>query len=148
MDCKFQDLVYELEVDENNPPGLHPSFAHEGEWKICPKIGEPVDSQPSPIAKAISGENKTPYSAIVLDLEKCIKCGRCIKACEQLQGIEAIGFVERGDINHVGQFGGLFLDDTKCIQCGQCSFFKYFFRVNLILYTLKIRFYLFFPKVH
>ena len=54
---------------------------------------------------------------IVRDENKCVKCGRCVAVCSNLQGIGAIEMID----NRVIPAGGAEkLSDTKCVSCGQC----------------------------
>jgi iron-only hydrogenase group A len=60
-------------------------------------------------------------ASIILNPEKCIKCGRCVQVCQQLQGVWALEFVGRGDGTEIAPAANLLLDDSPCIKCGQCS---------------------------
>jgi predicted molibdopterin-dependent oxidoreductase YjgC len=51
------------------------------------------------------------------DLEKCILCGRCVKVCNEVQGVEAIDFGYRGFKSKICTN---FEDDLNCEFCGQC----------------------------
>jgi formate dehydrogenase alpha subunit len=54
---------------------------------------------------------------IVRDPEKCILCGRCVRICDEVQGVAAIGIVNRGPATRVSTFHERPLD---CEFCGQC----------------------------
>ncbi|MBK5200348.1 MAG: iron hydrogenase small subunit [Spirochaetaceae bacterium] len=58
--------------------------------------------------------------SIVLDPEKCIKCGRCVQVCQDLQGVYALEFASRGDQTTMSPAYSLKLNDTPCVKCGQC----------------------------
>lgn len=58
--------------------------------------------------------------SIIRDNNKCILCRRCVAACDKLQGIGAIGTVNRGYDSVIGSQFGMKLADTSCINCGQC----------------------------
>jgi iron-only hydrogenase group A len=60
-------------------------------------------------------------TSIILNPEKCIKCGRCVQVCQKLQGVWALEFVGRGDGTEIAPAANLLLDDSPCIKCGQCS---------------------------
>lgn len=64
-------------------------------------------------AKDVSGP-------IVRDPEKCILCGRCVRVCEEIQGVGAIDFVGRGSRAYVGTTFDQGLNVSSCINCGQC----------------------------
>lgn len=59
--------------------------------------------------------------ALVLDSEKCIKCGRCIEVCHDLQGVYALEFTSRGDKVQMSPAFNLPLNESPCIKCGQCA---------------------------
>ena len=59
--------------------------------------------------------------AIVRDPSKCIRCGRCIRACKDVQGIAALTYAGRSsDITVTTAFNKP-MEQTDCILCGQCS---------------------------
>lgn len=63
----------------------------------------------------------TSSASIVLDPEKCIKCGRCVQVCQDLQGVYALEFIGRGDGTCMAPAAMLKLDDSPCVRCGQCA---------------------------
>ena len=58
--------------------------------------------------------------AIVRDPEKCILCGKCVRVCEEIQGVSAIDFVNRGSRAFVGTAFDEGMNVSCCINCGQC----------------------------
>ena len=61
------------------------------------------------------------YAEIVLDRDKCISCGRCITACQEMQKVFALEYNGRGDKTVIGPVAGRKLADSPCIRCGQCA---------------------------
>lgn len=57
---------------------------------------------------------------IVRDNAKCIRCGRCVKVCHDMQAVGVLGTLGRGFDGEIGCAFGGGLDTTKCISCGQC----------------------------
>lgn len=52
--------------------------------------------------------------------DNCILCGLCVRSCEEVVGVSAIGFQMRGTTKEVGM---PFHDASKvCIGCGTCAF--------------------------
>lgn len=62
----------------------------------------------------------TSSPSIVLDPHKCIKCGRCVQVCQELQGVFALEFIGRGDSTVMSPAANLKLNDSPCVKCGQC----------------------------
>jgi iron-only hydrogenase group A len=58
--------------------------------------------------------------SIIRDPDKCILCGKCIRMCEEIQGVSAIDFVNRGSKAYVGTAFNEGLNVSSCISCGQC----------------------------
>ncbi|HOX08058.1 MAG TPA: NADH-dependent [FeFe] hydrogenase, group A6 [Planctomycetota bacterium] len=58
--------------------------------------------------------------SIVRDPEKCVLCGKCVRVCEEIQGVSAIDFVGRGSRAHVGTAFDQGLNVSSCVNCGQC----------------------------
>jgi len=59
--------------------------------------------------------------AIVRDPDKCILCGRCVRVCEEIQGVSAIDFMHRGFDTTVLPAFNKDLSETACVNCGQCT---------------------------
>ena len=59
--------------------------------------------------------------AIVRDPSKCIRCGRCIRACKDVQGIAALTYAGRSSDIVVTTAYNKPMETTDCILCGQCS---------------------------
>ena len=87
-DCRFQELIYLYGVPE--------------EQLDFERIRHPLD-QGSPV--------------IVRDSEKCILCGKCVRLCDEIQGVAEIGLVSRGLDAVVTTMLDRPLD---CEFCGQC----------------------------
>jgi len=89
--CELQDLAYEYGIEQTRFPGVQHHY--------------PVD-------------DSNPF--YVRDYEKCILCRRCVRACEEINGVEAIGVINRGFDNKIGTaFDGL-MQDSVCEFCGMC----------------------------
>ena len=54
------------------------------------------------------------------DYNLCIVCGRCVRACEELRGDDAICFTERSGSALVGTSFGTSLLESGCEFCGAC----------------------------
>ncbi|MDO4523025.1 MAG: [FeFe] hydrogenase, group A [Eubacteriales bacterium] len=61
--------------------------------------------------------------SIVRDPNKCILCGNCVRVCEELQSVGALGFAERGSDAMVMPAFDREISTTDCVNCGQCRVF-------------------------
>lgn len=59
-------------------------------------------------------------SAVDRDPEKCILCGRCVRTCDEVQGVHNLGQQGRGFTTLVSPAHNCSMDESVCIQCGQC----------------------------
>ena len=62
----------------------------------------------------------TSSDSIVINPNKCILCGDCIRTCEERQGVGAIDFAFRGSKTVVAPAFLKPLAETDCVGCGQC----------------------------
>ncbi|MBS4012890.1 MAG: formate dehydrogenase subunit alpha [Bacteroidetes bacterium] len=99
FDDSYEDEIrplikrYNLEKPENRP--LKPI------WQGIPRV---VDNT-SPV--------------LTYDSSKCIRCFRCIKACDEIQGKGVLSFADRGISKYiVAGFGEWF--NSECDGCGEC----------------------------
>ncbi len=89
--CELQNLIYWLKIDK-------PRFAIE-------PPGHAMDESNTMISR---------------DLNKCVLCGRCIRACNEIQVNEVLDFSMRGSYAKVGPaFDADYIDST-CVFCGEC----------------------------
>jgi predicted molibdopterin-dependent oxidoreductase YjgC len=87
-DCTLQELAYFYGIRENRL---------EGERRVYTK----KDSNPF----------------IERDMEKCILCGKCVRVCEEVEGVGAIDIAYRG---FTAKVCPPFEKDLDCEFCGQC----------------------------
>lgn len=59
--------------------------------------------------------------SIVLNPEKCVRCGRCVQVCQQMQNVWALEFLGRGETTRIAPAADVKLGESPCIKCGQCS---------------------------
>ncbi len=59
--------------------------------------------------------------SLVVNPEKCIKCGRCVEVCQIMQNVWAIEFLERGFNMRIAPAADVQLKDSPCVKCGQCT---------------------------
>lgn len=74
---------------------------------------------------AIGGEKhkrqeEQTHPFIVRNSDKCILCGQCVRACEEIIGVCAIGLERRGFDSKVIPEFNLPLEESSCVSCGTC----------------------------
>ncbi|KAL4447934.1 hypothetical protein ABPG75_005153 [Micractinium tetrahymenae] len=102
--CEFQDLISRYNVKDVLPKLR--AYSHEWDAEVEADYDHYHDSS---------------STALTLDLEKCIKCGRCVTMCNQVQQMNVLGMINRSRHVHPGVLIEDALDTSKCIECGQCS---------------------------
>lgn len=90
-DCKLQEYCYRYGVKES-------SFAGE-------RHHYPVD-------------DSNPF--VFRDMNKCIQCGRCVRACAEIIGQDNIDFINRGFHRKVATYGDKPYAESDCTFCGNC----------------------------
>jgi predicted molibdopterin-dependent oxidoreductase YjgC len=90
-DCRLQDLAYRYQVS-----------------------GQGFDATPTQYPM----ETVNPF--IVRDFSRCIQCGRCVQACNEIQVNNAINFGYRGSGAKIVAAGDRPLKDSDCVFCGEC----------------------------
>ena len=90
-DCELQDLAYRYQVS-----------------------GEAFEST----APRYPMETVNPF--IVRDFSRCVLCGRCVQACNDIQVNNAISFGYRGSDAKIVAGGDRALKDSDCVFCGEC----------------------------
>ncbi len=60
------------------------------------------------------------HPAIAVNLDACIQCGRCVRACREEQANDVIGYAYRGhDSKIVFDFDDP-MGESSCVACGEC----------------------------
>lgn len=90
-ECELQNLAYDLGVRERRYKGEKRDYKSD-----------------------LSGKS------IERDPAKCILCGRCVRVCEEVQGVGAIDFTKRGVQTIVLPAFNKGLNISNCVNCGQC----------------------------
>jgi len=79
------------------------------------------DVAPPPAApgRAASVDESNPF--IRVDHGACIRCWRCVRACDRLNGVTAIGIFGRGGDSRIGFGTDGPMQDSACEFCGMCE---------------------------
>ena len=90
-DCKLQDLAFQYQVKAGRIKNLPVQYPAETENPL-----------------------------IIRDFSRCILCGRCVQACNDVQVNNAISFGYRGTETKIVTCGDLPLVNSDCVFCGEC----------------------------
>ncbi|WP_298231507.1 formate dehydrogenase subunit alpha [uncultured Azohydromonas sp.] len=60
------------------------------------------------------------HPAIAVNLDACIQCTRCLRACREEQGNDVIGLALRGSAERIVFDAGDPLGQSSCVACGEC----------------------------
>ncbi len=90
-DCELQKMAYRYQMDNVRYPYTFPSL--------------PLD--PS-------------TDSVVIDYNRCILCGRCVRSCGELEASHTLDFSKRGWKTIVAADLGKQLTESSCTRCGAC----------------------------
>ncbi|MES9826033.1 MAG: formate dehydrogenase subunit alpha [Candidatus Thiodiazotropha endolucinida] len=60
------------------------------------------------------------HPAIAVNLDACIQCTRCLRACREEQVNNVIGYARRGAASTIVFDAGDNLGESSCVACGEC----------------------------
>jgi NADH-quinone oxidoreductase subunit G len=116
-------------IDETRSSMLDMLLAnHPLDCPICDKGGEcelqdlvmaygPRKSRFHDIKRVFHSEDIRLSPVIIMNVNRCIQCQRCVRMCEEVVGAVALGTVEKGMDTAVTGFEGSL---ASCDQCGNC----------------------------
>ncbi|MFW6279251.1 MAG: NADH-dependent [FeFe] hydrogenase, group A6 [Bacillota bacterium] len=93
--CELQEIAHDLSIRTREVE------KYEGETRNHPK-------------------DKT-GPALKREPNKCILCGRCVRVCEEVQGVSALQFSNRGFESVVTTAFDMPQSEINCANCGQCA---------------------------
>jgi predicted molibdopterin-dependent oxidoreductase YjgC len=67
-----------------------------------------------------AGREGDPNHLIGFRPERCILCAKCVRYCDEIEGVSAITLSERGAETTIATVDGQHLADTSCELCGGC----------------------------
>ncbi len=110
---KFQLKV--MEDDKTND--LCPAWGNCELQNLAYKYQVTIKNQPMPECK-YETERVNPF--IIRDFSRCILCGRCVKACREIQVNNAIDFGYQNEDLKIIAGEDVALKDSDCVFCGEC----------------------------
>ena len=112
---KAREMVFELLVSDQPPKSVSPDPGSSF-WQWADSMGVETSrfAPRTHIAQDVS------HSAIAVNLDACIQCNLCVRACREVQVNDVIGMASRGhDTRPVFDFDDP-MGGSTCVACGEC----------------------------
>ena len=104
--------------------------AHPEDCSTCPKYGrcelqtliQYMGVSATRVHTRVKGfkqDDRNPL--IVHDMNRCVLCGRCVRACNDLRGVGTLRYNKAGLETYVGTLMDKLLKDEDCRFCGACA---------------------------
>jgi formate dehydrogenase major subunit len=119
----FTEVVFGYDAEQATADALRCLECGCGDYFECKLVdfANRYDVKPDRLAgdkHCIDYEDEHPF--IMRDPNKCILCGLCVRACDEVMGVGALGLVNRGFDTVVKPTLEKPLAESGCISCGQC----------------------------
>lgn len=69
--------------------------------------------------KGFAQNNRNPL--LIHDMNRCVLCGRCVRACNDLRGVGVLQYNKKDMETYVGTLQDRLLKDSGCRFCGACA---------------------------
>jgi formate dehydrogenase major subunit len=63
----------------------------------------------------------TSHAYMRMNLDHCINCGRCVRACDEIQGSFVLTMSGRGFESRITTDNDMLFGDSSCVSCGACA---------------------------
>ena len=104
-----------LELLQSDMPSTAYTLNNElDQWSLALSLGKPR-YEPRPKV-----QQDATHAAIAVNLDACIQCTRCVRACRDEQVNDVIGFAFRGADSQVVFDMDDPMGDSTCVGCGEC----------------------------
>jgi formate dehydrogenase alpha subunit len=113
-------IIEVIRSDHENNCKLCVKNEHCELQKLCREVG--VETTPyegiRKLAYPTEVDESNPF--FKLDRRRCVLCTKCVRVCQEIQGVGALELNGYGFSTKVSGVGGRFIRDTACESCGQC----------------------------
>ncbi len=104
-------LLSDMPDQSGSPYNVDSEFDH---WVRKLDIGKPRFEARLQPARDIS------HPAMAVNLDACIQCNRCVRACREEQVNDVIGYAFRGEHSKIVFDMGDPMGESTCVACGEC----------------------------
>ena len=108
-----QKMVLELLLSDM-PPERHTLDSELDQWAAKLEVGKPRFAPRHQVHADLS------HHAIAVNLDSCIQCTRCVRACREEQVNDVIGYAFRADHSKIVFDLDDPMGDSTCVACGEC----------------------------
>ena len=99
------------ETDESQQHGELSDWAARMDVSVRPALKELRREQP---------QADLSHPAMAVNLDACIQCNRCVRACREIQVNDVIGYAMRGSHSEIVFDLNDPMGDSTCVACGEC----------------------------
>lgn len=103
---------------------------HPEDCSTCPKYGScelqmliqyigPKTGRLKLRTKGFKEQKENPL--LLHDMNRCVLCGRCVRACNELRGVKVLQYQKKEMETYVGTIHDKLLKDADCRFCGACA---------------------------
>ena len=89
-------------------------------WRMAETLGIGPDAGGLPAGAPAAVRRDDSHAAMRVDLNACIHCGLCVRACREVQVNDVIGLAHRGAHTKVVFDFDDPMGDSTCVACGEC----------------------------
>lgn len=103
---------------------------HPDECTTCPKYGscelqmmiQYIGPKSGRLKKRTKGFSQVEQNPLLIhDRNRCVLCGRCVRACQELRGVKVLNYQKKGSESYAGTLHDKLLLDAGCRFCGACA---------------------------
>ncbi|PPR52554.1 MAG: NADP-reducing hydrogenase subunit HndC, partial [Alphaproteobacteria bacterium MarineAlpha5_Bin4] len=112
---KSRELVFELLLsDQPNRDIAHDNNSDFWHWV------DKIELQESRFPKKTPCQSDTSHPSMAVNLDACIQCNLCVRACREVQVNDVIGMAYRGENSKIVFDFDDPMGDSTCVACGEC----------------------------
>ncbi|MCF0135173.1 MAG: FAD-dependent oxidoreductase [Lachnospiraceae bacterium] len=102
---------------------------HPEDCSTCPKYGncelqtliQYIGPKTGRMKMRNKGFKPVENPLLIHDMSRCVLCGRCVRACSELRGVNVLSYQKKELETYVGTLQGKLLKDAGCRFCTACA---------------------------
>ena len=113
---KSREMVFELLVADQPAK----ADCHDPNSKFWTWVADMGVATTSRYPKGEKPPADSSHAAIAVNLDACINCGLCVRACREVQSNDVIGMAYRGHKSQIVFDFDKAMGESTCVACGEC----------------------------